>query len=401
MLYNNTLIQPATLNAQLKMKNRSFFRDLSVKTLLLTVFLSLTSCSPDTEKNQDGSSKILNIYHWSDYIADDTIANFENETGIKVRFDTFDSNETLHAKLVVRNTGYDIVVPGSHFAKLQIAAGLYMPLDKDKIPNLQYLDPVIQEKLANVDPGNKYLVDWMWGYTTVGINVAQVNAALNGEPLPENAWDLVFDPHYSNRLKSCGIAILDTSSEIIPIALKYIGKDPFSTNPDDYKAVSEMLHKIRPDVFRFVNGGSDYIDQLATGSICVVVGWSGDIMIAANLSQNSSNPQELEVLVPSMGGLLFFDTMAIPADAPHPENAMQWINYILRPEVQASLSNAVFYANPTTKASQPYMDPEIANNKAIFPDDEAMSHMIVPDSVSQTTRRMVSRTFTNFKANQL
>ncbi|MGL4667727.1 MAG: extracellular solute-binding protein, partial [Saezia sp.] len=273
--------------------------------------------------------------------------------------------------------------------------------DKEKIPNLQNLDPIVQEKLTNVDPGNKYLVDWMWGYTTVGINVDKVKAILGDQPLPENAWDLVFDPHYSSQLKTCGIAVIDTASEIIPIALKYINRDPFSTNIEDYKAVSGMLHKIRPNIFRFVNGGSDYIDQLATGSICVVVGWSGDIMIAANLSKGSSSPQNIEVLVPSMGGLLFFDTMAIPADAPHPENAMKWINYILRPEVQASLSNAVFYANPTTSASRPFMDPEIANNNAIFPNEKAMSHMIVPNSVSQTTRRMVSRTFTNFKADQL
>lgn len=383
------------------MKTRSFFRISAVNTLLVIACFSLASCSPGGKENQESEDKILNIYHWSDYIADDTIANFEEETGIKVRFDTFDSNETLHAKLVVRNTGYDIVVPGSHFAKLQIAAGLYMPLDKEKIPNLKYLDPVIQEKLSNVDPGNKYLVDWMWGYTTVGINVDQVKAILGDAPLPENSWDLVFDPHYSNQLKSCGIGILDTSSEIIPIALKYIGRDPFSTDIEDYKAVSEMLYKIRPNIFRFVSSGSDYIDQLATGSLCVVVGWSGDIMIAANLSKESSKPQNIEVLVPSMGGLLFFDTMAIPADAPHPENAMKWINYILRPEVQASLSNAVFYANPTPEFSQQFLDPEIATNNAIFPNKEAMDQMIVPSSVSQTTRRMVSRTFTNFKANQL
>lgn len=370
-----------------------------VITLIALIALAVFFFMGKTKTSQE-DEKVLNIYHWSNYIAQDTIANFERETGIRVRFDTFDSNETLHAKLVVRRTGYDIVVPGSHFAKMQIGAGLFMPLDPEKIPNMQYLDPVIQASLANVDPGNRYLVDWMWGYTTVGINVDQVNAALGGEPLPENAWDLVFNPYYSNRLRNCGIAILDTASEIIPIALKYVGKDPFSTNPQDYKVAEEMLRRIRPNILRFINSGSDYIDQLAVGSLCVVVGWSGDIMIAANMSKNSSTPQNIEALVPSMGGLLFFDTMAIPADAPHPENAMLWINYILRPDVQASLSNEVFYANPTTVHSKPFMDPEIADNKAIFPDDEAMANMILPDSASQATRRLVSRTFTNFKANQ-
>ena len=352
----------------------------------------------DSKDDDDGN--VLNIYHWSDYIADDTIANFERETGIRVRFDTFESNETLHAKLVVRRTGYDIVVPGSHFAKLQIAAGLFMPLDPQRIPNMRYLDPTVQAQLANVDPGNRYLVDWLWGYTTVGINVDQVKAALGDMPMPENAWDLVFDPQYSDRLRTCGIAMLDTASEIIPIALKYVGKDPYSSDPEDYRAAAQMLRTIRPNVSRFVGSGSDYIDQLATGSLCVVVGWSGDIMISANKSAHSSRPQNIEALVPAMGGLLFFDTMAIPADAPHPENAMKWINYILDPKVQASLSNAVFYANPTIGASRPYLDPELASNNAVFPSEEDMANMIPPNGVDQATRRLVTRTFTNFKANR-
>lgn len=342
--------------------------------------------------------KVLNIYHWSNYIAEDTIANFEKETGIKVRFDTFDSNETLHAKLVAGRTGYDIVVPGSHFAKMQIAAGLFLPLNAESIPNLKNLDPAIQAQLANVDPGNKYLVDWLWGYTTVGINVDQVQKALGGLPMPENAWDLVFDPQYTGKLRSCGIAFLDTGSEILPIALKYMGKEPYSSKIEDYNEVADMLRKIRPDVARFVGSGSDYIDQMATGSLCVVVGWSGDMMIAANKSKNASNPQNIEILLPKMGGLIFFDTMAIPKDAPHPENAMKWINYILQPQVQASLSNTVFYANPTSQVSLPYVNPEIANNKAVFPQEEAIANMIPPNSTSLTTRRLVNRTFGNFRA---
>lgn len=343
---------------------------------------------------------ILNIYHWSDYIAPDTISNFERDTGIKVRFDTFDSNETLHAKLVAGRTGYDIVVPGSHFAKLQIEAGLFLPLDPNQIPNLRNLDPGIQKQLASVDPGNKYLVDWMWGYTTVGINVEQIKTALGDMPMPENVWDLIFKPEYSSKVRSCGIAVLDTASEIIPLALKYVGKDPYSSNPDDYKAAMEMLRAIRPNVSRFVGSGADYIDQLATGSLCLVVGWSGDIMIAANKSRSSSKPQNIEVLLPITGGLLFFDTMAIPKDAPHPENAMKFINYVLDPKVQASLTNEVFYANPTSKLSLQYVDPEIASNTAVFPNDEALATMIPPNSMDQVTRRLVTRTFSNFRANR-
>ncbi|KKW69215.1 spermidine/putrescine ABC transporter substrate-binding protein [Lampropedia cohaerens] len=361
--------------------------------------LAVGSILPTAAHAETAEPPVLNIYNWGDYIAEDTIANFEKETGIKVRYDLFDSNESLHAKLVAGMSGYDIVVPGSHFAKLQIQGGLLQKLDKSKIPNLQHLDPAIQAQLAKVDPGNEYLVDWLWGYTTVGINVDQVQQALGDMPMPENAWDLVFDPAYASKLQSCGISYLDTASEIIPIALKYIGKDPRSTDAADYAEVAKMLKAVRPYITRFAGSGSDYIDQMARGQLCAVIGWSGDIMIAKDNSAQTPNPQNLEVLLPKMGGLLFFDTMAIPADAKHVDNAHKWINYILRPEVSASLTNAVFYANPN-KASLPYVKPELANDKAVFPDAEALANMIAPDTPDQATLRLITRTFTNFKANR-
>lgn len=376
----------------------SMIRKLSRAAVILSSAAVLACAMLPTAQAEE--EKVLNIYHWSDYIAPDTIANFERETGIKVRLDTFDSNETLHTKLVAGRTGYDIVVPGSHFAKLQIEAGLFLPLDPSKIPNLSNLNPAIQAQLARVDPGNKYLVDWMWGYTTVGINVDQVKAALGNMPMPENAWDLVFKPEYASKLRSCGIAMLDTASEILPIALRYVGKNPYSSNADDYKAAADMLRAIRPNISRFVSSGSDYIDQLATGGLCAVVGWSGDMMISANKSRHSSKPQNIEILLPKMGGLLFFDTMAIPKDAPHPENAMKWINYILQPKVQASLTNAVFYANPTWQVSLQYVNPEIASNKAVFPSDAEVANMIAPNAMDLATRRLVTRTFSNFKASR-
>ena len=342
---------------------------------------------------------VLNIYNWGDYIAEDTIKNFEKETGIKVRYDLFDSNEALHAKLVAGMSGYDIVVPGSHFAKMQIQAGLLRKLDKSKIPNLANLDPAIQAQLAKMDPGNEYLVDWMWGYTTVGINVDKVKKALGGTPLPENAWDLVFKPEYVSKLKGCGVSFLDTASEIMPIALKYIGKDPRSKDAADYAEAGKMLKAIRPSVTRFAGSGSDYIDQMARGQLCAVVGWSGDIMIAKDKSAKAKAPQNLQVLLPKMGGLLFFDTMAIPKDAKHPENAHKWINYILRPEVHASLTNKVFYANPN-KASMKHVNPVLAQDPAVFPNAEALATMIAPDTPDQATLRLVTRTFTNFKANR-
>ncbi|PXW98114.1 spermidine/putrescine-binding protein [Sphaerotilus hippei] len=346
---------------------------------------------------QAEEEKVLNVYNWADYIAEDTIKNFEKETGIKVRYDNFDSNEALHAKLVAGRTGYDVVVPGSHFAKQQIEAGLLMKLDKSKLPNLKNLDPAIQAQLAKMDPGNEHIVDWMWGYTTVGINVERVKKALGDKPLPDNAWDLVFKPEYASKLKGCGVSFLDTASEIMPIALKYIGKDPHSKSADDYKAAGEMLKGIRPYVTRFSGSGSDYIDQMAKGQLCAVVGWSGDIMIAKDKSAKAKKPQQLEVLLPKMGGLLFFDVMAIPADAKHPENAHKWINYIMKPEVHASLTNSVFYANPNKEALK-FVKPELAKDRAVFPDAAGLASMIPPGTPDQATRKLLTRTFTNFKA---
>lgn len=360
--------------------------------LAFATLLSAATVRADEEK-------VLNVYNWGDYIAEDTVANFENETGIKVRYDLFDSNEALHAKLVAGMSGYDIVVPGSHFAKMQIQAGLLQKLDKSKIPNLANLDPAIQAQLAKMDPGNEHLVDWLWGYTTVGINADKVRKALGATPMPDNAWDLVFKPEYMAKLKDCGVSFLDTPSEILPIALKYLGKDPRSKNPDDYKAAGEMLKAVRPYVTRFSGSGSDYIDQMAKGQLCAVIGWSGDIMIAKDKSAKAKNPQNLQVELPKMGGLLFFDTMAIPKDAKHPENAYKWINYILRPEVDASLTNKVFYANPN-KAAMKFVNPALAKDKAVFPDQAALSTMITPDTPDQATLRLITRTFTNFKANR-
>ncbi|MBU3740340.1 MAG: extracellular solute-binding protein, partial [Rhodoferax sp.] len=220
-------------------------------------------------------AKELNIYNWSDYIAPDTIANFEKETGIKVRYDTFDNNEILHAKLVAGKTGYDIVVPSSNWARLQMDGGLLRKLDKAQLPNLKNLDADIQAQIANLDPGNQYLVNWLWGYTTVGINTAKVKAALGNEPLPANAWELVFNPKYVSRLKSCGVSVLDSASEVLPAALHYLGKDPFSRNASDYQEASALLKSIRSSITLFSSSG--YINDMAGGSICLALGWSGDI----------------------------------------------------------------------------------------------------------------------------
>ena len=342
--------------------------------------------------------KVLNIYNWSDYIAEDTIKNFEKETGIKVRYDNYDNNETLHAKLVAGKTGYDIVVPGSHFAKTQIEAGLLQKLDRAKLTNWGNLDKGLLEQLAKLDPGNQYLVDWLWGYVTVGINVNKVKAALGDMPMPENAWSLLFDPKYVSKLKSCGVSVLDSASEVLPAALLYVGKPPYSRDAADYAEAAKVLKAIRPYVTRFSSSG--YIEEMASGATCLVMGFSGDINIARSRAEEAKKkpkvPVVIEALVPKTGATLFFDTMAIPKDAKNVENAHLFINYILRPEVHASLTNKVFYANPNA-ASLKFVKKDVAENKSIFLDAAATKTMIAPDALPQDIRKVQTRTFSNFK----
>ncbi|KNZ33829.1 MAG: spermidine/putrescine ABC transporter substrate-binding protein [Methylibium sp. NZG] len=357
----------------------------------LTAAVGLLWAGPAAAQEEE---KVLNVYNWSDYIAEDTIRNFEKETGIKVRYDNFDNNEIVHAKLVAGKTGYDIVVPSSNWAKLQADGGLLRKLDKAQLPNLKNLDPAIQEQLAKLDPGNQFMVNWLWGFTTVGINVDKVKAALGSMPMPANAWDLVFKPEYISKLKSCGVSFLDSASEVVPAALHYLGKPSFSKNSADYAQAGALLKSIRPHVTLFSSSG--YINDMANGSICLALGWSGDINIARQRAIDGKTGQKIEALIPSSGGLLFFDVMVIPADAEHPGNAHKFINYILRPEVHASITNKVFYANPN-KESRKFIKPEVANNPTVFPSDADMKKMVAPDSLGNDLRRLMTRTYTGFK----
>ena len=338
--------------------------------------------------------KVLNIYNWSDYIAEDTLKNFEKETGIKVRYDNFDNNEIVHAKLVAGKSGYDVVVPSSNWAKLQIDGGLLAKIDKSKIANNKHLDPAVQAQLARMDPGNDYMVNWLWGYTTVGINVDKVKAALGSTPMPANVWDLVFKPEYISKLKGCGVSFLDSASEVIPAALHYLGKPSFSKVPTDYTAAAQMLKAIRPHVTLFSSSG--YINDMANGSICVALGWSGDINIARQRAIDGKTGQNIQALLPSTGGLLFFDVMVIPADAAHPGNAHKFINYMLKPEVHAGLTNKVFYANPNLE-SKKFIKPEVANNPSVFLSKENLDKMKAPDALNNDLRRLMTRTYTAFK----
>jgi putrescine transport system substrate-binding protein len=361
----------------------------------ICVFAAAATFAPPAAA-QAPEPKVLNIYNWSDYIGEDTLRNFEKETGIKVRYDNYDTNEILQAKLIAGKTGYDIVVPSAHFAKTQIEGGLFQKLDRSLLPNWSNLDPALLAQMAQVDPGNQYLVDWLWGFVTVGINTGKVKAALGNTPLPANPWDLIFKPEFAAKLKGCGVNLLDSASEVLPVAMMAAGKAPYSKVAADYDAAKAVLAAARPSITRFSSSG--YINDLAGGALCVVMGYSGDINIARQRAIETKTGQDIQALVPPSGATLFYDSMAIPKDAPHPKNAHLFINYILRPEVHAGLTNKVFYANPNL-ASKKFVSKVVADNATIFLSAADLKKLTPPDSVPQEIRRVQTRLFTAFKAN--
>jgi len=360
--------------------------------------LALAACgkkeeAPAPVASAPAEEKVLNIYNWPDYIPEGMVAAFEKETGIKVNYDTFETNEALNAKLVAGSTGYDIVVPGTAFSPAQVEAGFFQPMDRAKLKNYGNLDADIMAALTKADPGNKHLVPWAWGFTTIGINRTKVEKALGKTPMPENAWDLVFKPEYTSKLKSCGIAYLDSPTEIIPPALHYIGKDPYSNDPADHKSAVDMLAKVRKDIRIF---SSTMIDDVAGGKACAVVGWSGDINIAATRAKDNGSKDVIEALLPSTGGMIFFDSMAITKDAKHPGNAHAFIDFYLRAENAAQVSNEMSY--PTgNKAALSKMKPEVAGNKTIFLEPAVAAKMVPPGKFTNEGRESMASAFTSFK----
>jgi putrescine transport system substrate-binding protein len=339
------------------------------------------------------SQRVLNIFNWDDYIPDGMIAAFERETGIRVNYDTFESNETLHARLVAGNSGYDIVVPTVGFSQRQLNAGLFQPLDKSRIPNLVNLDPTFMQKLASIDEGNRHYVPWGWGFTTVGINRQKVEAALGTSELPANSWELVFNPEFSNRLRGCGIIVLDSPAEIMPAALHYLGLDPYSGNPDDLRAAGQMLAQIRPNIRLFSN---NMIDDMVSGVGCAFVGWSGDINIAADRVSELGSSDEIVPLLPSTGGIFFADVMAIPTDARNVEAAHLFIDFFLRPENGAAMANEMNY--PTgNKAALPLINPEIKENNTIFLNDEDMARLVPSGDFPLEVAGVLNEVFNAFK----
>ncbi|MFT6464831.1 MAG: putrescine transport system substrate-binding protein [Halopseudomonas sp.] len=362
------------------------------KTLLAAACtMTLTTLTFSGAAHAEGS---VNVYNWSDYIAEDTIANFEKETGINVTYDVFDSNEVLEAKLLSGSSGFDIVVPSNQFLGKQIKAGAFMPLDRSKLKNWDNLDPTLLKALENNDPGNKYAFPYLWGTTGIGYNEAKVKAAL-GEDAPVNSWDLVFKPENIEKLASCGVAFLDAPAEIIPSALFYAGLDPNSTNADDYAKAEELMMSIRPHITYFHS--SKFITDLANGNICVAVGWSGDILQAAARAEEAENGEVVKYAIPKEGAAMWFDMMAMPVDAKNVDNAYAFLDYILRPEVIAEVSNYVAYANGN-KASVPMIEESILNDPGVYPSDETLNKLFTLAELPANIERVRTRSWTRIKS---
>ena len=338
--------------------------------------------------------KTLNIYNWSDYIADDTVSRFETETGIKVNYDVYDSNEVLEAKLMAGHSGYDLVVPSaSPFLARQVIAGTYQPIDKTKLANYGNLDPQILAAAANADPGNQYGVPYLWGTTGIGYNAAKVKAVL-GAKAPVDSLRLILDPGNAKKLATCGLSLLDTAQEMFPAALLYLGRDPLSRDATDLDKAADVISAIRPSVRKFHS--SQYINDLANGDLCVAFGYSGDMIQAKNRAAEAKNGVEIAYSIPREGAMMWIDMMAIPKDAPHPDNALAFIDFILRPENIAAISNTVAYANPNSLATD-LVDEEIRNNPAIYPPPDVRARLFFDKPVTQQYERLRTRAWTKVK----
>tara|TARA_E500000318_G_scaffold102043_1_gene106061 strand:- start:279 stop:1373 length:1095 start_codon:yes stop_codon:yes gene_type:complete len=343
----------------------------------------------------NAEEKVLNVYNWSDYIAEDTIQKFEAETGIKVNYDVFDSNEIVEAKLLTGSTGYDVVVPTANFLERQIKAGVFQKLDPAKLPNLKNMDPVISQRVALHDPGNEHSVTYMWGTTGFGYNVKAITERL-GE-MPTNSWALFFDPAVVSKLADCGVSLLDAPNDVMATALKYLGLDPNSESPDDLAKAEELLGSVRPDIRYFHS--SQYIDDLANGEVCLAMGYSGDILQAADRAAEAGQGVEIQYVIPKEGAVVWFDMLAIPADAPHPENAHAFIDFVMRPQIAADISNYVLYAN-ANKASLPMVDEEVRTDPSIYPTDAIKENLFPTLARSARYDRLLKRSWTKLKAGQ-
>ena len=336
----------------------------------------------------------VRVYNWSDYIDEELLTKFEEETGLKLIYDVFDSNEVLETKLLAGGSGYDVVVPSGTFLQRQIQAGAFQKLDYSKLPNAVNLWDVIKERTAQYDPGNQYSINYMWGTTGIGVNVNKVREVL-GEDAPIDSLSLIFDPANMEKLQACGVHFLDAPTEMIPAALKYLGEDPDSQDTDVIARAEPVLSAVRPYAQKFHN--SEYINALANGDICVAFGWSGDILQARDRADEADNGVEIAYNAPKEGALMWFDQMAIPVDAPNPDGAHKFLNFMMDARNMAQATNYVYYANGNL-ASQEYVLPEILEDPAIYPDEETLKNLYTTTPYPPKVQRFVTRMWTRIKS---
>jgi putrescine transport system substrate-binding protein len=337
--------------------------------------------------------RIVNFYNWSDYIDPAVVEAFTRETGIAVKYDTFDSNDMLETKLLAGNSGYDLVVPTAYFLERQIKAGIFRKLDKSQLPNLGNVWDEIARRLAAYDPGNLYAVNYMWGTTGIGYNVGSAKAIL-GPQATLDSWDLVFKPEAISKFTACGIHMLDSSDDVLSAALNYLGKDPNTEDPAQIEKAVDVLVRVRPFVRKFHS--SEYLNALASGEICLVLGFSGDIKQAQKRASEAKNGVDIGYVIPKEGAQLWFDNLAIPRDARHPAEAHALINFLLRPEIAAKNTNFIAYANGVA-ASRPFVDRTILEDRGIYPDAATMQHLYTITAHDQKTQRLINRLWTRIK----
>ncbi|HYM33379.1 MAG TPA: polyamine ABC transporter substrate-binding protein [Candidatus Cybelea sp.] len=340
----------------------------------------------------DAAGRVVNVYNWSDYIDSQILKDFERDTGIKVVYDTYDSNEVLETKLLAGKTGYDVVVPTSYFLAREIRAGAIRALDKAKLPNLAHLSPAIMARMARFDPGNDHAVVYMWGTSGIGFNADMIGKRM--QDAPTGSLRMVFDPAVAAKFADCGIMVLDAPDEIVPAALKYLGEDPDSKDPKTLAKAEAALLKVRPYIRKFHS--SEYIEALANGDICLAFGWSGDVVQAKKRAEEAKRGVLIEYRIPQEGAQMWFDSFAMPNDAPHPAEALAFIDYMMRPDVIARASNFVFYPNANRDADD-LVSAEVKSDPEIYPPPDTFARLYTISPYDQAAQRVLTRVWTHVK----
>ena len=358
-----------------------------IRTLFASLAVGLALLSGATAQE-----RVVNVYNWSDYIDPRVLEDFTKETGIKVTYDTYDNNEIVETKLLAGRSGYDVVVPSGPFLQRLIKAGAFQKLDKAKLPNLTHMWPEVMQRLQVFDPGNQYAVNYMWGTTGIGVNVRKVRERLGTQPL--NTWDIVLKPEFATRLKDCGVQVLDAPEDVFPNVLNYLGLNPDSKKPEDLQRAGDAMFRVRGAVQKFHS--SEYINGLANGDLCMAVGYSGDVIQAKKRAEEAKNDVEIAYLIPREGALMWFDSIAIPADARNVAEAHAFIDFLMRPQVAAANANFVAYASGNLAAKQ-FVKPELVNDPSVYPDQATFKRLFTNTAYDDRSQRLVTRLWTRVK----